>query len=133
MRIFIWYVTWNVAASRLVAATYCKLFWKTYKIAGIESFQQSGLKISRDMRRQMPPDNRRLDDWGVKAFVSRRYIAMTSDMEPLRSSLMKTADAAEYWRDVGIVVREVCMMIARAAFCTASVTSLRCFFVNGVL
>lgn len=26
VRIFSWYVTWKVAASRLVAATYCKLF-----------------------------------------------------------------------------------------------------------
>ena len=29
VRIFIWYVTWNVAASRFSAAIYCKLFWTT--------------------------------------------------------------------------------------------------------
>ena len=31
VRIFIWYVTWKVAACRLDAAIYCKLFWITDK------------------------------------------------------------------------------------------------------
>ena len=112
VRIFIWYVTWNVAASRLDAATYCKLFCKTYNSAGIPSFQQSGLKISRKIRRN-----------GLR-FGSTRRRAITNEIEPFRSSLSSTADAAEYCREGGVIVRDVCMMSVRAAFWTASVTSL---------
>ncbi len=48
VRIFSWYVTWNVAASRLETATYCRLFWIMYSAAGTEIFIQSdcGPKVS---------------------------------------------------------------------------------------
>jgi hypothetical protein len=49
---------------------------------------------------------------------------MASEMEPFRSSFSRTADAAEYCWEGGVEMREVCIMIVRAAFCTASVTSL---------
>jgi hypothetical protein len=41
VRILSWYVTWNVAASRLLTATYCSVFCSVYNRAGIASFQLS--------------------------------------------------------------------------------------------
>ena len=81
-------------------------------MAGIASFQQSGLKMSRATRRN-----------GAR-LGSTRLTAIASDIEPFKSSFKSTAEAAEYWREEGIVVREVCMMIVSAAFCTASVIRL---------
>ena len=41
VRILSWYVTWNVAASRLLTAIYCSVFCSVYSKAGIASFQLS--------------------------------------------------------------------------------------------
>jgi hypothetical protein len=41
VRILSWYVTWNVAASRLLTATYCSVFCIVYRTAGMASFQLS--------------------------------------------------------------------------------------------
>jgi hypothetical protein len=46
------------------------------------------------------------------------------EIAPFRSSLKRTADAAEYCADAGIVARDVRIIIVSAAFCTAKVTSL---------
>ena len=46
VRILSWYVTWNVAASRLLTATYCSVFCMVYSTAGIASFQLSLLKMA---------------------------------------------------------------------------------------
>jgi hypothetical protein len=46
VKILSWYVTWNVAASRLLTATYCKVFCIVYSTAGIASFQLSFVKMA---------------------------------------------------------------------------------------
>jgi hypothetical protein len=46
VKIFSWYVTWNVAASRLLTARYCKVFCIVYSTAGIASFQLSFVKMA---------------------------------------------------------------------------------------
>jgi len=46
VRIFSWYVTWNVAASRLLTAMYWREFCIVYNTAGIASFQLSFVKIA---------------------------------------------------------------------------------------
>jgi hypothetical protein len=46
VRILSWYVTWNVAASRLLTATYCNVFCRVYRTAGIASFQLSLLRMA---------------------------------------------------------------------------------------
>lgn len=45
VKILSWYVTWNVAASRLLTATYCSEFCRVYSPAGIASFQLSPVNI----------------------------------------------------------------------------------------
>jgi len=44
VRILSWYVTWNVAASRLLTATYCSEFCSVYSKAGMASFQLSPVR-----------------------------------------------------------------------------------------
>jgi hypothetical protein len=39
-------VTWKVAASKLLTATYCRVFCIVYRIAGMPSFQLSLLTIA---------------------------------------------------------------------------------------
>lgn len=84
-------------------------------MAGIESFQQSGLKIS-PHRYQ----NGAVHGYGKAHIVSHhvfrcqgtsatsrtRARAITNDMEPLRSSLRSTADAGEYDSAGGVETRE---------------------------
>ncbi|KAG9009155.1 hypothetical protein FRB90_008525, partial [Tulasnella sp. 427] len=73
VRIFIWYVTWNVATSKFDAATNCKLFWMTYKMAGMDNFQQSELKTALPSFRNRPIS--RLKGAGEAAATARLDLA----------------------------------------------------------
>lgn len=46
VRILSWYVTWKVAASRLLTARYCSVFCRVYNKAGIASFQLSFVNMA---------------------------------------------------------------------------------------
>lgn len=79
----------------------------TYRIAGIDNFQQSGRNTSLPSRRK-----RYNSAWGFHIDglgwpeQSRRVKATTRDMEPLSSSVMSTAAAAEYVSDGAADTRE---------------------------
>lgn len=85
-----------------------------YRIAGIESFQQSGLKISlhnflaRWMNEDSCQDTFDSRSLGVKGggateeLTSTRVYAMISEMVPFRISFIRTAVAAEYVREDGV-------------------------------
>jgi len=80
-------------------------------MAGIESFQQSGLKISPQrsenadhQRKGVLVGFRRVKGWWLRTGDLKK--AMTKDIEPLRSSLRRTAVAGEYASEVGIETRE---------------------------
>ena len=84
-------------------------------MAGIESFQQSGLKTSRPSfftRSKSDEGRERKVGWVVSVakdmgiamggVTSMRQNANTSEMRPLRISFISTAVAAEYAREGGI-------------------------------
>lgn len=91
-----------------------------YRMAGIDSFQQSALKTS-FQRRLMRADTKRgvnhgvgydvvwemslYDAWGSDG-SSMREKAINREMPPLSSSFIKTAVAAEYAREGGVETRE---------------------------
>ena len=87
-----------------------------YKMAGIDNFQQSGLKISlpkvrnrdsivRGFHKEVVPGM--LKDASVwEVGWSRRVNAMMREMKPLSSSLSRTAVAAEYILEGGVDTRE---------------------------
>lgn len=84
-------------------------------MAGIESFQQSGLKTSLPNVRIREKNIRGNAVLGVRvpydvsvrgALRSMRLNAMAREMEPLSNSLSRTAVAAEYVPDGGVETRE---------------------------
>ena len=80
-------------------------------MAGIESFQQSGLKISLHnlCSRATTPLLPAGSDACVRSYMeptSVRINAMASEINPLKSSFIRTAVAAEYVRDEEAETRE---------------------------
>ena len=84
-------------------------------MAGMESFQQSLLNTSFPSRRNRASNSQGFHHAVVigvplaeycGAYESKRVNAMTSEMEPLRSSVIRTAAAAEYVRDGAADTRE---------------------------
>jgi hypothetical protein len=60
----------------------------------------------------------------MSAFSFTRVRAITNDIEPLRISQRRTAEAGEYASAEGVETREWCMTMDNAAFWTAKVTKL---------
>jgi len=77
-------------------------------MAGIESFQQSGLKISRPNFRILRKmgTQREPAAWGRSREVSMRAYAMANEMAPFMISWRRTAVAAEYAREGAVETRE---------------------------
>lgn len=82
-------------------------------MAGIDSFQQSGLNTSLHNFRSRLATPLLPAGYGACAMSymeacpeSNRVNAMTSEMSPLRISFIRTAVAAEYMRDGGVETRE---------------------------
>ena len=109
-------LTWNVAASRLVSATYRRLFCSVYTMDGMEIFRQS------------------IGCWNMFSFmwaINRRTLApswkkmMTRQLENLRNSAEMTADVAMNMSPSRVRTKRMTKM--SIAFCSVSKTRLTYF------
>lgn len=110
-------LTWKTAAPRLDTATYCRLFWRAYTIAGTDIFNVSFQLTTMEVYKCC--------EYSEIVFFWKKIIMRHVNI--LSVSERTTAVVVMYM--LPLIVREYRMLMMRTAFCIVSTTRLPYFSV----